>query len=139
MQELSAAARVHFEHPRNVGRLPDDRREVATVRVEAPTSGEILQLQLSFNEDNVITETRFKAYGCGWMIACGSLLTERISGLTRVEAGQFRHHELVEQLTVPPEKLHCAVLAETALQAALRSIAPNPSRTRNEDAVGNPN
>ena len=76
MQELSATARAHFEHPRNAGCLPTNRREVATVRVEVPTSGEILQLQLGFNEDNVIIETRFKAYGCGWMIACGSLLTE---------------------------------------------------------------
>ncbi len=79
-------------------------------------SGEILQLQLGVDERDVIAEACFKAYGCGWMIACGSLLTEWIIQRTLAEAGQFRHHELVERLAVPPEKLHCAVLAETALR-----------------------
>ncbi len=86
-------------------------------------SGEILQLQLRVNEQSVIAEAWFKAYGCGWLIACGSLLTERITGLTLADAGRFRHHELVERLTVPPEKLHCAVLAEAALQTR---TSPHP-------------
>ncbi len=127
MRELSAAAREHFTHPRHAGRLNANTPGVSTVRLEIPTSGEILQLQLRRDESGVIAAARFKAYGCGWLIACGSLLTERIIGLTLAEAGQLRHHEWVERLAVPPEKLHCAVLAETALQAALNSLTPHPS------------
>ena len=119
MRELSAAARAHFTQPRHAGQWPP-APDVATARVELPTSGEILQLQLRI-ADGVIVDARFQAYGCGWLIACGSLLTELIIGRTLEEAGQFRHHALVERLGVPPEKLHCAVLAETALHAALKN------------------
>lgn len=129
MRELSVAARDHFENPRHVGSLPFKAPGVATARVEVPMSGEVLQLQLRLNECGVIAEARFKAYGCGWMIACGSLLTTRIVGQPLEEARQFRHHELVERLMVPPEKLHCAVLAETTLQTALGVLAPNPFPT----------
>ncbi len=135
MRELSAAASDHFAHPRHAGGLDADEPDVTTVRVEVPTSGEILQLQLRVDEQGVIAEARFKAYGCGWLIACGSLLTERITGLTLAEAGRFRHHELVERLTVPPEKLHCAVLAETALQTALQALTPVPSPTGGEGGL----
>ena len=122
MRELSVAARDHFRHPRHAGCLDSDQAGVVTAQVDMPTSGEILRLQLRVDERGVIAEARFKAYGCGWLIACGSLLTERMIGLTLAGAGQFRHHELVERLIVPPEKLHCAVLAETALQMALGSL-----------------
>lgn len=122
MRELSAAAREHFAHPRHAGDLDAAQPGVISARVGVPTSGEILQLQLRVNQQGVITEARFKAYGCAWLIACGSLLTERLAGLTLTEAEQLRHHELIERLTVPPEKLHCAVLAETALQTTLRSL-----------------
>ena len=135
MQELSAAAREHFTHPRHAGGLDADQPDVITVRVEVPMSGEILQLQLRVDEPGVIAEARFKAYGCGWLIACGSLLTERMAGLTLAEAGQLRHHEWVERLTVPPEKLHCAVLAETALQTALQALTPVPSPTEGEGGL----
>ena len=127
MQELSVAASDHFAHPRHAGGLDADEPGVTTVRVEVPASGEVLQLQLRLDEPGVIAEARFKAYGCGWLIACSSRLTERMTGLTLAEAGQFRHHELVARLTVPPEKLHCAVLAETALQTALQALTPVPS------------
>ena len=123
MQELSAAARGHFEHPRNVGDLNPDAPDVATAWVGVPVGGEILRLHLKVDARDTIITARFKAYGCGWMIACGSLLTECIEGLTLAEAEHFRHHELVEKLEVPPAKLHCAVLAETALKAALRDYA----------------
>ena len=121
MQELSAAAREYFAHPRHAGVLDVDQPGVAVVRAGLP-GGEILQLQLRVDDLGVIAEARFKAYGCGWLIACSSLLAERIAGLTLAEAGRLRHHEWVERLTVPPGKLHCAVLAETALQMALRSL-----------------
>lgn len=131
MRELSATARDYFANPRHAGSLDADEPDATTVQ-EVPTSGEILQLQLRVNEQSVIAEARFKAYGCGWLIACGSLLAERITGLTLADAGRFRHHELVERLTVPPEKLHCAVLAETALQTALQALTPVPSPTGGE-------
>ena len=119
MRELSAAARDYFAHPRQV--IEGEPLGVTTVQAELP-SGEILQLQLRVSPPDLIAEARFKAYGCAWLIACGSWLTERLTGRTLAEAEQFRHHELIEALTVPPEKLHCAVLAETVLQTALRSL-----------------
>lgn len=122
MWELSAAAREHFERPRHVGSLEPADPEVVTALVGEPVSGAILQLHLRVDESGLISAARFKAYGCGWLIACGSLLTECIHGRTRVEMAQFRHHELMEKLDAPPEKLHCAVLAETALKAALRAL-----------------
>jgi nitrogen fixation protein NifU and related proteins len=127
MQELSAAARAHFEQPHNVGNLDLEDPDVVAARVGEPASGAILQLHLRVNAQGVITAARFKAYGCGWTIACGSLLTECLQGLSLAEAAQFRHHELVERLDAPAEKLHCAVLAETALKAALRAHAAKPN------------
>ena len=123
MLELSAAARTHFQHPRNVGDLNPDDPAVTTVQVSEPVSGDLLQLGLRIDEGGLIATARFKAYGCGWLIACGSLLTELIHGKNVSEAAQFRHHALVETLDAPPEKLHCAVLAETALKTALQDYA----------------
>jgi nitrogen fixation NifU-like protein len=125
MPELSAPAREHFTHPRHAGELDPDAVDVATARVGEPASGDILQLQLRINARETIDVVQFKAYGSAWLIACGSLLAERIQGRTLTEAAQFQHDELVETLEVPPTKLHCAVLAETALKAALRAwVAP---------------
>ncbi len=118
MRELSAAARDYFAHPRQV--IEGEPLGVTTVQAELP-SGEILQLQLRVSPPDLIAEARFKAYGCAWLIACGSRLSERLTGRTLAEAEQFRHHELIEALNVPAEKLHCAVLAETALHMALRT------------------
>lgn len=127
MQELSAAARDHFERPRNAGSLDPTDPDVVAALVGEPVSGAILQLHLRVSEQGLINTARFKAYGCGWTIACGSLLTECLQGQTLVEIASFRHHELVEKLDVPPKKLHCAVLAETALRAALRAYAVKPT------------
>lgn len=123
MLELSAAARHHFEHPRHAGSLNPESPGVAVALVGEPASGAILQLHLRADESGTIIAVRFKAYGCGWTIACGARLAEWLEGRILAEAGHFRHHELVEQLNVPPAKLHCAVLAETALKAALRAHA----------------
>ena len=123
MLPLNPAARAHFDHPRNVGELDAHDPAVGSAQVSVPIGGEILRLQLRFDAQGVVVAARFKAYGCGWMIACGSLLTECILGQTVAELGHFRHHALVEKLDVPPAKLHCAVLAETALAAVLRDHA----------------
>lgn len=127
MHALSAVARAHFDQPRQVGTLALDAAEVATARVGEPVSGAVLQLQLQVDPHGTLTAARFKAYGCGWTVACGSWLAEWLPGRTLAEAAQFRHHCLVEALAVPPEKLHCAVLAETALKAALRAYATKPT------------
>lgn len=127
MLELSVAAREHFEHPRHVGALDPAAPDVAAALVGEPVSGAILQLHLRVNTTGLVTAARFKAYGCGWMVACGSLLTEWLEGQTLTEARRFRHHLLAEILDVPPEKLHCAVLAETALKAALRAYFAKPT------------
>ena len=110
-----------------MGSLNPADPDVAAALVGEPVSGAILQLHLRVDAQGLITAVRFKAYGCGWTIACGSLLTERMQNRRLVEIAQFRHHELVERLDVPPEKLHCAVLAETALKAALRAHAVKPT------------
>lgn len=123
MRELSALARAYFTHPRHVGELDPDMPGVATARVGEPASGDILQFQLRTGAAETITAARFKAYGDAWLIACGALLAERIQGRTLAEAARFQHDELVEKLDVPPARLHCAVLAETALRAALRAVA----------------
>lgn len=123
MLQLSPAAREHFDHPRHVGALDPDDPAVATAQASVAIGGEILRLHLCIDARGVVTAARFKAYGCAWMIACGSLLTECIHGRTLAELGHFRHHELVEKLEVPPAKLHCAVLAETTLATALRDHA----------------
>ncbi len=127
MLELGPAARAHFDHPRHVGALDADAPGVATARVGEPVSGAILQLHLRIGADGSITAARFKAYGCGWLIACGSLLAEWLQDRTLEQAARFRHHELVEALDVPPEKLYCAVLAETALKQALRAGLTQPT------------
>jgi NifU-like protein involved in Fe-S cluster formation len=135
MWELSAAAREHFEHPRNVGALDPNEPDVVEARVGEPVSGDILQLHLRIDDRGVIVAARFKAYGCGWPIACGSLLTECVEGRSLAEAGHFRHRELVERLGIPPAKLHCAVLAETALNAALRAIAAKSASATIPDPI----
>lgn len=135
MLELSGAARDHFEHPRNVGSLEPSEPDVAEARVGEPVSGDILQLYLRIDDRGVIVAVRFKAYGCGWLIACSSLLTECVAGRTLEEAGHFRHHELVEKLEIPPTKLHCAVLAETALKAALRAFSTKSDPATPSDPI----
>ncbi|HRX69833.1 MAG: iron-sulfur cluster assembly scaffold protein [Candidatus Competibacteraceae bacterium] len=123
MRELSLAAWEHFKHPCHVGSFDSQQPDVAAACVDSPVGGEILQLHLRIDEQGVINAVRFKTYGCGWMIACGSLLAETLIGQTLMEAAQFRHHQLIEQLAAPPEKLHCAALTETALKVALHNYA----------------
>ncbi|MBK8181787.1 MAG: iron-sulfur cluster assembly scaffold protein [Candidatus Competibacteraceae bacterium] len=122
MRALSATARDYFERLHHVGALNPSEPEVAAACVGEPISGDILQLHLQANPRGLIVAVRFKAYGCGWLIACGSLLAECMEGRMLAEIGHFRHHQLVKELDIPPEKLHCAVLAETALKAARRAL-----------------
>lgn len=117
MLELSSAARHYFTHPQRI-----ITAGAPSAVLELP-SGEILQLQLVINAQHIIVSARFKAYGCAWLIACAALLCECLEGCSSVAARQYSHHTLVERLAVPAHKLHCAVLAETALQTSLDSCS----------------
>ena len=105
----------HYENPRNVGVLDKDSNNVGTGMVGAPACGDVMRLQIQINDDGVIEEAKFKTYGCGSAIASSSLLTEWVKGKTLDEASQIKNTEIVEELELPPVKIHCSVLAEDAL------------------------
>ena len=108
----------HYENPRNVGKMDKTDPSVGTGLVGAPACGDVLQLQIKV-EDNVITDAKFKTYGCGSAIASSSLVTELLKGKTLLEAGEIRNTQIAEELALPPVKIHCSILAEDAIRAAL--------------------
>ncbi len=109
----------HYEHPRNVGVLDKDADNVGTGMVGAPACGDVMRLQIQVNKEGVIEDARFKTYGCGSAIASSSLLTEWVKGKTLDEARQIKNSEIAEELALPPVKVHCSVLAEDAIKAAI--------------------
>lgn len=109
----------HFKNPRNMGSLDKDDTSVGTGIVGAPECGDVMKLQLKINEDNVIEEAKFKTFGCGSAIASSSLATEWVKGKTVDEALEIKNTDIVNELSLPPVKIHCSVLAEDALKAAL--------------------
>jgi len=112
----------HYENPRNVGVLDKDANNVGTGMVGAPACGDVMRLQIQVNDDGVIEEAKFKTYGCGSAIASSSLLTEWVKGKTLDEASQIKNTEIVEELELPPVKIHCSVLAEDAIKAAIKDL-----------------
>ena len=112
----------HYENPRNVGVLDKDANNVGTGMVGAPACGDVMRLQIQVNDDGVIEEAKFKTYGCGSAIASSSLLTEWVKGKTLEEASQIKNTEIVEELELPPVKIHCSVLAEDAIKAAINDL-----------------
>jgi len=110
----------HYENPRNVGSMPTSDRNVGTGMVGAPACGDVMRLQIRVNEQGVIEDARFKTYGCGSAIASSSLATEWMKGKTLDEAALIKNSELAEELALPPVKIHCSVLAEDAIKAAVR-------------------
>ncbi|PVZ72349.1 Fe-S cluster assembly scaffold IscU [Pelagibaculum spongiae] len=109
----------HYENPRNVGTLEKDDESVGTGMVGAPACGDVMKLQIKVNEDGVIEDAKFKTYGCGSAIASSSLVTEWVKGKTVDEAAQIRNTQIAEELALPPVKIHCSVLAEDAIKAAV--------------------
>ena len=109
----------HYENPRNVGVLDKDASNVGTGMVGAPACGDVMRLQIQINDDGVIEEAKFKTYGCGSAIASSSLLTEWVKGKTLDEASQIKNTEIVEELELPPVKIHCSVLAEDSIKQAI--------------------
>ncbi|HHI92514.1 MAG TPA: Fe-S cluster assembly scaffold IscU [Gammaproteobacteria bacterium] len=129
----------HYENPRNVGTLEKDDPSVGTGMVGAPACGDVMRLQIKVSDDGVIEEARFKTYGCGSAIASSSLLTEWVKGKTLEEAGQIKNTDLAEELALPPVKIHCSVLAEDAIKAAIedfRGKADNKKTDDSKDADG---
>ena len=112
----------HYENPRNVGTMEADDPSVGTGMVGAPACGDVMRLQIKVGDDGVIEEAKFKTYGCGSAIASSSLLTEWVKGKTLEEAGQIKNTELAEELALPPVKIHCSVLAEDAIKAAIEDF-----------------
>ena len=115
----SEAVIDHYENPRNVGKFDPDKANIGTGMVGAPACGDVMRLQIEV-EDGIITDAKFKTYGCGSAIASSSLLTEWVKGLTLNEAEQIKNVDLAEELALPPVKIHCSVLAEDAIKAAIK-------------------
>ena len=109
----------HYENPRNVGSFDKNEPNVGTGMVGAPACGDVMRLQIKVSEDGVIEDARFKTYGCGSAIASSSLLTEWVKGKTLDQARQIRNTDIAEELALPPVKVHCSVLAEDAIKAAI--------------------
>ena len=110
----------HYNNPRNVGKLDKDSNSVGTGMVGAPACGDVMLLQIQVNNDGIIEDAKFKTYGCGSAIASSSLLTEWVKGLSIEEAGAIKNTELASELALPPVKIHCSVLAEDAIKAAIK-------------------
>ena len=117
----------HYENPRNVGVLDKDAANVGTGMFGAPACGDVMRLQIQINDEGVIEEAKFKTYGCGSAIASSSLLTEWVKGKTLDEAAQIKNTEIVEELELPPVKIHCSVLAEDAIKAAINDLKSKAS------------
>ncbi len=109
----------HYENPRNVGSFDKGDPSIGTGMVGAPACGDVMKLQIKVNEQGVIEDARFKTYGCGSAIASSSLLTEWVKGKTLDEAARIKNTQIAEELALPPVKIHCSVLAEDAIKAAI--------------------
>jgi nitrogen fixation NifU-like protein len=109
----------HYENPRNVGTFDKDDATVGTGMVGAPACGDVMRLQIKVNDDGVIEDAKFKTYGCGSAIASSSLLTEWVKGKSLTEASLIKNSDIAEELALPPVKIHCSVLAEDAITAAI--------------------
>ena len=109
----------HYENPRNVGSMDKEDTQVGTGMVGAPACGDVMRLQIKVNDQGVIEDAKFKTYGCGSAIASSSLLTEWVKGKTLEEASQIKNTEIAAELELPPVKIHCSVLAEDAIKAAI--------------------
>ena len=111
----------HYENPRNVGKLDDGDDNVGTGMVGAPACGDVMRLQIQVNDDGIIEDAKFKTYGCGSAIASSSLLTEWVKGKNVDEAASIKNTEIAQELSLPPVKIHCSVLAEDAIKAAVQN------------------
>jgi len=121
----------HYENPRNVGSFDREDAAVGTGMVGAPACGDVMKLQIRVGEDGIIEDARFKTYGCGSAIASSSLVTEWVKGKTLDQAMQIRNTEIADELALPPVKIHCSILAEDAIKAAIEDY-----RNKHGEAAG---
>mgnify|MGYP003123840285 FL=1 len=112
----------HYDNPRNVGKLDEKDKTVGTGMVGAPACGDVMKLQIKVNDEGVIEDAKFKTYGCGSAIASSSLLTEWVKGKKLSEAEDIKNSEIAQELSLPPVKIHCSVLAEDAIKAAVADL-----------------
>ncbi len=112
----------HYENPRNVGSMDNKDPNVGTGMVGAPACGDVMRLQIRVDDNGIIEDAKFKTYGCGSAIASSSLLTEWVRGKTLDQASQIKNKDIVEELALPPVKIHCSVLAEDAISAAIADV-----------------
>ena len=123
----------HYENPRNVGSFSKDEENVGTGMVGAPACGDVMKLQIKV-QDGIITDAKFKTYGCGSAIASSSLVTEWVKGKTLDEAGTIKNTEIAQELALPPVKIHCSILAEDAIKAAIIDYRQKYDTTNQEVA-----
>ena len=118
----------HYENPRNVGAFDKSDSKVGTGMVGAPACGDVMKLQIKVNNDGIIEDAKFKTYGCGSAIASSSLLTEWVKGKSLTEASLIKNSDIAEELALPPVKIHCSVLAEDAITAAIDDFKAKSSK-----------
>ena len=121
----------HYENPRNVGKMNDNDSDVGTGMVGAPACGDVMRVQIKVNDEGVIEDAKFKTYGCGSAIASSSLLTEWVKGQTLEQAETIRNTQIAEELALPPVKIHCSVLAEDAIKAAVNDFRSKQIKDEN--------
>jgi nitrogen fixation NifU-like protein len=119
----------HYENPRNVGSFDKDDPQVGTGLVGAPACGDVMKLQLKIREDGIIEDAKFKTFGCGSAIASSSLATEWVKGMTIDQAMAIKNTQIVEELNLPPVKIHCSVLAEDAIKSAIADYKAKRQKT----------
>ena len=124
----------HYENPRNVGNLDKDAKNVGTGMVGAPACGDVMRLQIQVGDDGIIEDARFKTYGCGSAIASSSLVTEWLKGKTLDQASEIKNKHIAEELALPPVKVHCSVLAEDAIKAAINDYRTKSGTATETDA-----
>jgi nitrogen fixation NifU-like protein len=125
----------HYENPRNVGSFDKGDTSVGTGMVGAPACGDVMKLQIKVNEQGIIEDAKFKTYGCGSAIASSSLLTEWVKGKTLEQAAQIKNTQIAEELALPPVKIHCSVLAEDAIKAAISDYQQKQGKAGKADAA----
>ncbi len=121
----------HYENPRNVGSMDADDKDVGTGMVGAPACGDVMRLQIRVDDSDIITDAKFKTYGCGSAIASSSLLTEWVKGRSLDDANSIKNMDLANELALPPVKIHCSVLAEDAIKTAIRDVKQKREQYKN--------
>ena len=128
----------HYENPRNVGAFGKDDEDVGTGMVGAPACGDVMRLQIKVSAEGVIEDAKFKTYGCGSAIASSSLVTEWVKGKTLSQALEIKNTEIAEELALPPVKIHCSILAEDAIKAAVADYRSKHGSTETETPICTP-